>query len=198
MKTARTGSSSVGDVEIGLEARDLPPERVASRADVGDPEVVAVEQDHPGARAEDRLLEPAQRLVEPVEAHQPRHRRRLAARHDQPVEPVELLGQAHLDRLGAEPAQHGRVLAKVSLHGEDADSQLVHPRIVEAATRRPAGRRGASLALALLEPEAEQHEQEPDAASTIAGTHSRWEVAEPPKSEIVAFAHFSPKCKAAA
>ena len=80
--------------------------------------MVAVEQDHPGARAEDRLLEAAQRLVEPVEAHQPPHRGRLAARHDQPVEAVELLRQAHLDRLGAETSQHGRMLAEVSLYCE--------------------------------------------------------------------------------
>ncbi len=37
------------------------------------------------------------------------------------VEPVELLGQANLDRLRTEATEHGRVLAEVSLHGEDAD-----------------------------------------------------------------------------
>ena len=40
---------------------------------------------------------------------------------DEPVEAVELLGQPHLDHLGAERAQHRRVLAEVALHGEDAD-----------------------------------------------------------------------------
>ena len=38
-----------------------------------------------------------------------------------PSSPVELLGLAHLDRLGAEAAQHRRVLAEVALHGQDAD-----------------------------------------------------------------------------
>ncbi len=51
------------------------------------------------------------------------NRSRLAAGDDEPVEPVELLGKAHLDRLRAEPPQHGRVLAEVSLHGEDADRE---------------------------------------------------------------------------
>ena len=98
--------------------------------------MVPVEHDHPRAGAEDRRVEPPERLVEAVEAHQPRDRGRLAARQDQPVEPVELLGQAHLDRLGAEAPQHRRVLAEVPLHGEDADSKrLLHGRIVEAATR---------------------------------------------------------------
>ena len=66
-------------------------------------------------------------------------RSRLAAGDDEPVEPVELLGKAHLDRLRAEPPQHGRVLAEVSLHGEDADlERLLHRRVmVTSATRRP-------------------------------------------------------------
>ena len=85
-------------------------------------------------------VERAQRLVEPVEPHQPRDRRRLAAGHDQAVEPVELLGQPHLDRLRAEAPQHRRVLAEVPLHGEDADSKrLLHAtdcRGALAAVRR--------------------------------------------------------------
>ena len=54
MKTARTGSSIAADVEVGLEERDLAAERVAPHHDVDEAEVVAVEHDHPGARAEDR------------------------------------------------------------------------------------------------------------------------------------------------
>ena len=84
--------------------------------------MVAVEQDHPGAGAEDRPLEAPDRLLDPVEPHQPRDRGRLAAGDDQAVEAVELLGLAHLDRLGAEAAQHGRVLAEVALDGQDADA----------------------------------------------------------------------------
>ena len=89
--------------------------------------MVAVEHDHPGAGAEDRRLEPVQRLVDPVQPHQPADRGRLAARDDQAVEPVELLRQPHLDRLGAEAPQHRRVLAEVPLERQDADLQpLVH------------------------------------------------------------------------
>src|SRR5579884_21461 len=118
---------AVADAELGLEALHLAAERVAPRPEVAEAEVVAVEHDHPGAGAEDRAGERLHRLVEPVEPHQAADRGRLAARDDQPVEAVELLGQAHLDRLRAEPAQHGRVLAEVPLYGEDADPErLLH------------------------------------------------------------------------
>ena len=88
--------------------------------------MVAVEHDHPGAGAEHRPAEVADRLVEPVEAHQPHERRRLAAGDHEPVEPGELLGLAHLEDLGAELAQHRRVLAEVALHGENTDPERLH------------------------------------------------------------------------
>src|SRR5689334_849356 len=113
------------ELEIGLEARDLPAVRVPCDLEVGDAEVVAVEQDHPGAGAEQRPRELADRVLEPVEADEAHDRRRLAARDDQSVEPGELLRLAHLDRVRAEPAQHGRVLAEVPLHRQNADSHSV-------------------------------------------------------------------------
>src|SRR5436309_2474091 len=58
-------------LQVGLEAAHLPAERVAARPVVAEAEVIAVEDDHPGARAEDRTAEPAHRLVEAVEPHQP-------------------------------------------------------------------------------------------------------------------------------
>src|SRR5438067_4439743 len=76
--------------QVGLEARDLPAVGVPLDLEVDEAEVVPVEDDHPRARAEDRAGERAQRLVEPVEAHQPHERRRLAAGDDEPVEAVEL------------------------------------------------------------------------------------------------------------
>ena len=83
--------------------------------------MVAVEHDQPGAGAEDRLLEAADRVLEPVEPHQAHEGRRLSAGDDEAVEPGELLGLAHLDRVRAEPPQHRRVLAEVPLQGQDAD-----------------------------------------------------------------------------
>ena len=88
--------------------------------------MVAVEHDHPRARAEHGSLEATDRLVEAVEAHQAHERRRLAAGDDEPVEPVELLRLAHLDDVRAEPAQHRRVLAEVPLDCEDADLHRHH------------------------------------------------------------------------
>src|ERR1700751_683268 len=114
---------ALSDVDVSLEAVHLPAEGVAPRAPVAETEMVAIEHDHPGARPEDRPAELPYRLVEAVQPHQPADRRRLAAGDDQPVEPVELLRQSDLDRLRAQQAQHRRVLAEVSLHGEDADRE---------------------------------------------------------------------------
>ena len=114
--------------------------------------MVAVEHDHPGAGAEHGPANVADRLVEPVEAHQARERRRLAARDHEPVEAGELLGLAHLDHLGAEAAQHRRVLAEVALHGENADPERLHRQQMVApceAGRRCAVARRSSLALAV-------------------------------------------------
>src|SRR5262245_2171459 len=111
----------LGQVEIGLEAEHLAPVRVARDLDVDEPEVVAIEHDQARARAEHRLLEAPDRLLQAVEPHQAHERCRLAAGNDEPVQPLELLGLAHLDRLRTEPAQHRRVLAEVPLEGEDAD-----------------------------------------------------------------------------
>ena len=83
--------------------------------------MVAVEQDHPGAGAQDRPLEAPDRLLEPVEADQAADRRGLAAGDDEPVEAVELLGLPHLDDVGAEAPQHRRVLAEIPLHSQHSD-----------------------------------------------------------------------------
>src|SRR5207248_937432 len=107
------------DLEIRLEARDLPPERVAADDDVRQAEMVAVEEDHSGAGAEERPLEAAERLVEAVEPGEPHDRGRLAAGNHEPVETAELLGLAHLDGFRTEDAQHRRVLAEVALQGEN-------------------------------------------------------------------------------
>src|SRR4029079_16405148 len=51
------GLVAVADVDVCFEALDLPPERVPLDLDAGEPEMVAVEDDHPRARAEDRRVE---------------------------------------------------------------------------------------------------------------------------------------------
>ena len=45
-------SVDAGDLEVGLERADLAPERVAPAGVVGEPEVLAVEHDHPRAGAQ--------------------------------------------------------------------------------------------------------------------------------------------------
>src|SRR4051794_34998196 len=61
---------AVPDVEVGFERVHLAAERVSPSRKVGEAEVLAVQDDHPGARAEDRRVETAQRLVQAVEPHQ--------------------------------------------------------------------------------------------------------------------------------
>src|SRR5215469_8065660 len=73
---------AVADVEVSFEALHLAAECVASRAVVAEAEMVAVEDDHPRAGAEDRAAEAAHRLVEAVDPHQPRDGGRLAAGDD--------------------------------------------------------------------------------------------------------------------
>ncbi len=107
--------------EIGLEARCLPAVRVSLHFDVHEAEVVPVEDDHARARAEHRPRELRDRRVEPVEAHEPHERRRLAAGHDEAIQAFELSGLAHFHNVCAQPPQHRRVLAEIALHGKDAD-----------------------------------------------------------------------------
>ena len=122
MKTPRNGRLVAVELEIGLEARDLAPVGVPVDLEVGETEVGAVDEDHPRAGAEDGSVEAPDRLVEAVEGGEPQDRRRLAARDHEPVEPVELLGEAHLHDLRAGGAEHPRVLAKRPLEGENTDS----------------------------------------------------------------------------
>src|SRR4051794_1026081 len=120
---AHRAAVDAGEVEVGLEGAHLPPERVARGDDVHHAEVLAVEHDQPGARPEDRDVERAQRLGEALALDAERHRRRLAAGEDQPVEALEVAGRAHLARLGAEVAQHRSVGVEVALEREDSDYQ---------------------------------------------------------------------------
>src|SRR5215211_6031060 len=109
------------EFEVGLEARHLAAVGVPLHLEGDEAEVVAVEQDHPGAGPEHRPGEAPDRLLQPVEPDQPRDRSRLAARDDEPVEPVELLRLPDLHDVGAEAPQHGRVLAEVPLDGQHPD-----------------------------------------------------------------------------
>ena len=124
----------VGQDDVGLEARELSAVAVPFNLEIDETEVGAIEQDHPRAGAEDWPGEAADRLLEPVELHQPHDRRRLAARDHEPVETLELLRQAHLDDARPKPSQHRRVLAEVSLQGEDAD---LHSAIVGGLRSTP-------------------------------------------------------------
>src|SRR5438094_2733641 len=107
--------------KIRLEARNLPAVRVAVDLEIHQTEMRAVEDDHPRARSEDGRRKGAERVVEPVQAHQTHERRRLAAGHDEAVEAVELLPLPDLDDVGAEAPQHRLVLPEIALHGEDPD-----------------------------------------------------------------------------
>ena len=124
-------AAELRDVEIGLEAVELAAVAVAPNLEVEDAEVRGLaigqaigEQDHAGAGAEQWRAGRAERddrLAEPVGIDQAAHRRRLAAGQDERVEVDEVARQAHLDRLGADVADRGHVLAHGALQGEHAD-----------------------------------------------------------------------------
>ena len=116
------GLGVAGELQVGLEARDLPPVGVPPDGDVHEAEVLPVEEDHPGAGPEYRPLEPAESLLEAVDPHEPGDRGRLAAGDHEPVEPVQLLRLADFHRFRAEPAQDVRVLAEVPLDRQNTDA----------------------------------------------------------------------------
>lgn len=117
-------------LEIGLEARDLASVRVPLDDDVHLLErTPAREQDHAGARSEDRPPELPDGFLQAVEPDQSSDGGRLAPRDDQPVEPFELLGLPYLDPVHAESPEHPQVLPEVSLDRQDADTKrLIHSR----------------------------------------------------------------------
>ncbi len=127
MKTA-SHRLAAGELELGLERRHLAAERVPADGDVDEPEMVAIEHDHPGAGAEDR---PAKRRIASSRPYRCISRVNAVDSPPgitSPSSPSELLGLAHLDDVGAEATQHRRVLAEVALHGEDTDPERLHRR----------------------------------------------------------------------
>ena len=119
------------DVDVRLEAVDLPPVGVALDFDVehADERLIASDdafgqRDEAGAGAPDGdagVGEAPDRAGEAVETEKAVERRRLAAGDDQPVEAVEVLGETHAAGLGAQLFQPRSVLGEVSLQGEYAD-----------------------------------------------------------------------------
>ena len=140
---AQRSLAEPGHVEIRLEGMDLTPERIAIAAHVHDRQVIAIEHDQAGAGAEDRDAtrgERAQRRGEPLALDPERHRRRLAAGHHQPVEPVEIGRHAHLARPRAELAEHAPVRREAALEREHPDERPV----VRCRLRRVAHRHRVS------------------------------------------------------
>ena len=69
------------------------------------------------------LRERAQRIGQALALDAERHRGRLAAGHDEPVESFEVARRAHLAHLGAQRAQDADVRGEAALQGEDADER---------------------------------------------------------------------------
>ena len=85
------------------------------------------QHDHPGARAEGGQPAAhglAQRLEQVEDPRQLGHRRGLPARDDQAVARGELGRSSYGDRVGAQRAEGGQVLAHVALEGEHADGRI--------------------------------------------------------------------------
>src|SRR6185436_1940329 len=88
-----------GQVDVRLETPHLSAERIPVDDQVGETEVFPVDHDHPGTGSEDGAAVRADRLVEAVELREPYDRRRLPARDDEAVEPVQLLREPDLDHV---------------------------------------------------------------------------------------------------
>src|ERR1700693_4705277 len=125
-----------GELEVGLEARNLAPVGVALDAHVQQAEVVTAEDDQSGTGPKNRPSEAPDRVFDPVQAPELSDRCRLATGDNEPIQILQLFGLAHLDDLSAEPSQHRRVLAKVPLDSQDADPRLRHyqPRVSSSSS----------------------------------------------------------------
>ena len=110
------------DLELRLERVELAPEGVAldghveerqdRRLAAGD---LGGQDDHPGARPEDRRAavgELEDRLVEPPALDELAHRRALAAGQDEPADAFEVGRLAHADALHADGAERVEVFAE--------------------------------------------------------------------------------------
>ena len=120
MNTPRSGSSSPSSSRSASKLATWRPYALRATSTSTSPRWSRSSRIIPAQVPKTGRGEAADRLLEPVEPHQPRDRGRLAARDDQAVEPVELLRLAHLDRRrrraaaarprarGSSPARRGR------------------------------------------------------------------------------------------
>src|SRR5712691_13506549 len=133
-------------VDIRLERIDLTAEGVPLDGDIEElsermrmTRHVLREEDRSGAGAPHRHAvggSLADLRDDPVVLRELADRRALAARDDERVDVVELLGPAHVDTFRANAAERGEVLAEIALEAEDADAS----GLVGAITSR--GRQG--------------------------------------------------------
>jgi hypothetical protein len=151
------------DRDLRFEGVELSTERVAldrhveqgqdRRLAAGD---VAAEDDHPGARPEDRCAALGQiedRLTEPPALDELAHRRALATGQDQATDVVEVGRFTDTDALDPDRRERIEMLAERTLQGEDADPHARTPgpgltsrgRRVAPAPGSPRGRSPASV-----------------------------------------------------
>ncbi len=126
----------VDDVDVGLEAVDLAAVAVALHRDVDGPEVALVgsavehlrrQQNHSRAGAEDRQAVAEHRLDVVVQSgcgQQPRHRRALAAGHDQRVEAGEVTRLAHLPSRRAGSCEGALMRSECALQCQHTDEPM--------------------------------------------------------------------------
>ena len=123
MKTPVQRDLVARELDVRLEAPHLATVCVPVDLEVCEPEMRAVEHDHPGARPEDGSSEAPDGLVEAVELGELDDRRRLAARDDETVEPFEVHGLSDFDGRRAEALERPHVLTERPLQREHADPE---------------------------------------------------------------------------
>ncbi len=108
------------EVQIGFEAPHLPAEGVALGGHIEQAQVIAVEHDESGARAECGGAgsdEVAQRLGQALALDAEHHRGGLAAGDHKAVEALHVGRRAHLAYLGTQSLEHLAVCLEVPLEG---------------------------------------------------------------------------------
>jgi len=117
------------DIQVSLEGVYLAAKSVARHSDIHQVKQglgttgILREEDRPGAGAPDGVLfTKLDQWLHQAEIHgQLADGGRFAAGDDQPIQPCEMAGQAHLGALNAQALEHCNVFCEIALDGKDSD-----------------------------------------------------------------------------
>ena len=149
----RTGTSSSDSNESSWRPNALRSTVTSSSGRMGGspPAISARQDDHPGARAEDRgaaIGQVEDRLVEAPALDELAHRRALATRQDEPADALQVGRLAHAHTVHPDRVKRVEVLSEGPLQGQDSDPHDAGRagRCLTSPSRRGAPGRGSPRA----------------------------------------------------